>query len=86
MKFDVAQKVALSVPLFVWSFCAYKSKIDYESGNYYFVRDFFDHNEMKTFSVEHSTKERISNSNYCSMYWVIEINLLKVKTFEALNR
>jgi hypothetical protein len=64
----------LTIPVFMWRFCAYKTKKKYESGEHYFVKDFLDHAEMKVFSGEHSAKEKPLYPDYCSMYWKIETN------------
>lgn len=71
---DLAEQKALSIPVVLWRFCAYKSEKDYESGNYFFMRDFLDHAEMKVFSGRHSVKQMSSYPGYCSMYWKIVTN------------
>jgi hypothetical protein len=72
--YDLAEKRALTIPVVMWRFCAYKTEKDYESGNHYFIKDFLDHTEMKLFSSDHSAKEKPLFSEYCSMYWKIETN------------
>jgi hypothetical protein len=69
-----AQTQALTIPVVMWRFCAYKTKKDYESGDHYFMKDFLDHTEMKIFSGKHSAKEKPLYPDYCSMYWKIEPN------------
>lgn len=51
-----------------WNFYAYCSNEDYENREYYFVKVFFDYNEMKTFSAKHSKKEKEKFPDYCSRY------------------
>ena len=70
--YDLAEERALTIPVVMWRFCAYKSEKDYESGEHYFVKDFIDHTEMKVFSGKHSAKEKSLYPDYCSMYWKIE--------------
>ena len=69
-----AEKRALTIPIVMWRFCAYKTKSDYESGDHYFMKDFLSHTQMKTFSSKHSAKEKPRHTDYCSMYWKIEAN------------
>lgn len=69
-------KQALTMPVVMWRFCAYKTEKDYESGDHYFMKYFLDHTEMKNFSAEHSAKEKPQHTDYCSMYWKIETNAL----------
>lgn len=70
--YDLAEKRASAIPVIVWRFCAYKTEKDYENGEYYFVKDFIDHTEMKEFSGVHSARDKTYNPNYCSNYWRIE--------------
>lgn len=72
--YDLAEEQALTIPVVMWRFCAYKTEKDYKSGEHYFIKDFLDHKEMKTFSSEHSVKEKPRYNNYCSMYWKVETN------------
>ena len=72
--YDLAEERALTIPAVMWRFCAYKTEKDYESGDHYFMKDFLDHTEMKVFSGKHAAKEKPRHSDYCSMYWKIEIN------------
>ncbi len=72
--YDLTEERALTTPIAMWRFFAYKSNTDYQSGEHYFVKDFLDHTEMKVFSGEHSAKEKSLYSEYCSMYWKIETN------------
>jgi hypothetical protein len=69
-----AEEQALTIPVIIWRFCAYKTKKDYDNGKYYFVKDFLDHTKMKIFSGEHSAKEKSFYPDYCSMYWKIKTN------------
>ena len=73
--YDLAEERALTIPVVMWRFCAYKTEKDYESGEHYFVKDFLDHTEMKLFSSNHSAKEKPLYPDYCSMYWKIEKNV-----------
>jgi len=70
--YDLAEMRALTIPVIMWRFCAYKTEKDYESGKHYFVKDFLDHTEMKVFSGKHSAKEKSLYPDYCSMYWKIK--------------
>jgi hypothetical protein len=74
--YDLAEERALTIPVIMWRYCAYKTEKDYESGKHYFVKDFLDHTEMKVFSGKHSAKEKPLYSDYCSMYWKIETNAM----------
>lgn len=74
--YNLVEERALTIPVVVWRFCAYKSDEDYENGNHYFIKDFLDHTEMKVFSGEHSAKEKLLYSGYCSTYWKIETNVI----------
>jgi hypothetical protein len=76
--YDLAEEKALTLPVIIWRFCAYKSNEDYESGDHYFMKDFLDHAEMKVFSSEHSAKEKPIHPGYCSMYWKIELNVTRI--------
>ena len=69
--YDLAEEQALTIPIVMWRFCAYKSNEDYKSGKHYFVKDFLDHTKMKVFSGKHSAKEKPLYPNYCSMYWKV---------------
>lgn len=51
-----------------WNFYAYCSNEDYENKEHYFMKVFFDYNEMKTFSAKHSEKEKEKFPDYCSRY------------------
>ena len=82
--YDLAEERALTIPVVMWRFCAYKTEKDYESGEHYFVKDFLDHTEMKVFSGEHSAKEKPLHPDYCSMYWKVERLLLSVCSKKAL--
>lgn len=72
--FDLAESKALNIPVVMWRFCAYKNEEDYIKGEFYFIKDFFDHGDMKEFSSNHSYRSKKHNTNYCSMYWKIETN------------
>jgi len=72
--YDLAEERALTIPVIMWRFCAYKTEKDYESGDHYFMKDFLEHIEMKNFSTEHSANEKPRHIDYCSMYWLIETN------------
>lgn len=72
--YDLAEKRALTIPVVMWRFCAYKTEEDYESGEHYFMKDFLDHTEMKVFSGKHSAEEKPLHIDYCSMYWKIDTN------------
>ena len=67
-----AYKNALKTKLKVWRFCAYKSEQDYDNGNHFFMKDFTDHTEMKTFSADHSYENKKLYPDYCSMYWNLD--------------
>ena len=54
---DLAEKNAKLIPVKIWRFCAYKSEADYDKGEHYFVKDFFDHIELKNFSAKLSALE-----------------------------
>jgi hypothetical protein len=69
---NLAESKALTIPVVMWRFCAYKTEKAYESGDYYFIKDFLDHTKMKVFSAKHSAKEKPRHVYYCSMYWKIE--------------
>lgn len=71
---NLAEERALTIPVVMWRFCAYKTEKDYESGEHYFMKDFLDHTEMKVFSGGHAAKEKPLYPDYCSMYWNVETN------------
>jgi len=72
--YDLAEERALTIPVVMWRFCAYKTENDYESGDHYFMKDFLCHTKMKKFSAKHSAKEKPRYPDYCSMYWKVETN------------
>ena len=72
--YNLAEEQALTIPVIIQRFCAYKTEKDYKNGEHYFIKDFLDHTKMKIFSGKHSAKEKPLYSNYCSMYWKIETN------------
>lgn len=37
---NLAEERALTAPIVIWRFCAYKTKKDYESGEHYFMRPY----------------------------------------------
>ena len=51
-----------------WVFSSYKNENDYENNQPFFEKEFTDFNKMKTFSANHSYKNRIKYSEYCSDY------------------
>jgi hypothetical protein len=74
--YDLAEQRALETPIILWRFCAYKTEDHYENGQHYFMKDFFEHTEMKNFSSKHSAKEKVLYPDYCSMYWEIKTSAL----------
>jgi len=80
--YDLAEEQALSIPIVMWRFCTYKTVEDYEKGKHYFIKNFFDHTEMKVFSGKHSANEKTLYPNYCSTYFHINIYPRKYGTVE----
>lgn len=56
----------------MWLFRAYKNEKCYDLGEFFFEKTFTNHEELKTFSANHSYENKKKYPEYCSMYWKIK--------------
>jgi len=72
-----AKDKALEKEFTTYRFCAYKSQEHYDRGEYFHLKDFQTHEELKVHSAEHSSDFKRFFEDYISDYWKVETKYKK---------